>query len=145
MVAFWKLLDHSYVQSSFSLIMRHVENSTLKDTLQVNNLRIWINIRDKSLIKTSVNIMKQKSMQVPGKISVAQKSKRSLWRTLDTNIIRFTYFIHLLFLSSFFKFNIVLIGIFLDTFHHSYLPFCLLINIWYFTDLKVYPCFYTFL
>ena len=43
-VAFWKLLDHRYVQSFFSAITRHIENSILKDTLQLENLRIWINI-----------------------------------------------------------------------------------------------------
>ena len=29
-VAFWKLLDHSYVQSFFQIITRHIENSILK-------------------------------------------------------------------------------------------------------------------
>ena len=43
-VAFWKLLDHRYVQSFFSAITRHIENSILKDTLKLENLRIWINI-----------------------------------------------------------------------------------------------------
>ena len=31
-VTFWKLLDHSYVQSSIPIITRHIENSILKDT-----------------------------------------------------------------------------------------------------------------
>ena len=34
-VEFWKLLHHSYVQSSFSTITRHIEHSILKDTLQL--------------------------------------------------------------------------------------------------------------
>ena len=51
-----KVLDHSYVQSSFSRIKWHIENSIVKDTLQLNDLRTWINIRAKSFIKTSVNI-----------------------------------------------------------------------------------------
>ena len=33
------LLDHSYVQSFFWTITRHIENSILKDTLQLNNFR----------------------------------------------------------------------------------------------------------
>ena len=91
-VAFWKLLDHSYVQSSFPIIMRNIENSILKDTLQLNIFRTWINLRATSFIKTSVN-MKQKSMTVPRKRSVAQKSKRALRRTLNLSRPRFTYFI----------------------------------------------------
>ena len=91
-VTFWKLLDHSYVQSSFPIITRHIENSILKDTLQLNIYRTWINLRATSFIKTSVN-MKQKSMTVPRKRSVAQKSKRALQRTLKLNRPRFTYFI----------------------------------------------------
>ena len=49
-----KLLDHSYVQSYFSRITRHIENNILKDTLQLNNLRTWINIGAKYFIKTLV-------------------------------------------------------------------------------------------
>ena len=95
-----------------------VENSILKDTLlQLNILRTWTNIRAKSLIKTSVNIMKQKLMKVSAIRSVAQKSKCALWRTLHLSKPRFTYFIHFFFLSTLdFKFNIF----------------------WHFTDLEVY-------
>ena len=32
-VVFWKLLDHSYIQSLFSLITRHLDKSILQDTL----------------------------------------------------------------------------------------------------------------
>ena len=95
-VAFWKLLDHSYVQSSFPIITRHIENSILKDTLQLNIFRTWINLRATSFIKTSVN-MKQKSMTVPRKRSVAQKSKCALRRTLNLSRPRFTYFIRFFF------------------------------------------------
>ena len=91
-VAFWKLLDHSYVQSSFPIITRHIENSILKDTLQLNILRTWIKLRAKSFIKTSVN-MKQKSMKVPGKRSLAQISKCALRRTLHLNRQRFINFV----------------------------------------------------
>ena len=40
-------------------------NRILKDALQLNNLRTWINIRAKSSIETSGKIMKQISMKVP--------------------------------------------------------------------------------
>ena len=60
-------LTTAYIQSSFSRITSHVEKKILKDTLQLNNLRTWINIHTKYFIKTLVNIMKQKSMTVPRK------------------------------------------------------------------------------
>ena len=109
-VAFWKLLDHSPVQSSFPIITRHIENSNLKDILQFNVFRTWINLSATSFIKTLVN-MKQKSMTVPRKRSVAQKSKGALRKTLNLSRPRFTYFTRFFFLSNLvFKFNIVLIG-----------------------------------
>ena len=55
-VALWKLHDHCYVQSRFSTNTRHIDNSILKDILQFFILRIWINMRAKSFIKTSVNV-----------------------------------------------------------------------------------------
>ena len=54
-----------YAQSSFSKITSRIENNILKDTLQLNNLRTWINIRAKYFIKTLCNIMKK--VKVPGK------------------------------------------------------------------------------
>ena len=95
-LAFWKLLDHSYVQSSFQIITRHIENNILKDTLQMNIFPTWINLRATSFIKTSVN-MKQKSMTVPRKRSIAQKSKCALRRALNLSRPRFTYFIRFFF------------------------------------------------
>ena len=50
----------------------------------------------KSFIKTSVN-MKQKSMKVPGKRSVTQKSMCALRRILHLNRSRYTYFIRFFF------------------------------------------------
>ena len=94
-VAFWKLLDHSYVQCSFSIIARHIENSILKDNLQLNILRTWLSLRAKSFINTLVS-MKQKLMKVPGKRSVAQISKCALRRTLHLSRPCFTYFIRFL-------------------------------------------------
>ena len=58
-----KVAWYNYVQSSFSRIKRDIANNFLKDTLQLNNLLIWINIRARSFIKTSVNIMKQRWMK----------------------------------------------------------------------------------
>ena len=52
---------------------------------------IWINLRATSFIKTSV-IMKQKSMTMPWKRSVAQKPKCALRRTLNLSRPRFTSF-----------------------------------------------------
>ena len=95
-LAFWKLLDHSYVQSSFQIITRHIENSILKDTLQLNIFRTWINLRATSFINTSVN-MKQKLITVPRKRSVAQESKRAIRRTWNLSRPRFTYFIRFFF------------------------------------------------
>ena len=58
----WKLLDHSYARSSFSIIMRHIENSIVKDTLKLKILRTWINMRViNSFIKTWEDIVKWKS------------------------------------------------------------------------------------
>ena len=55
-VAFWKLLDHIYLQSPFSTITRHIDNRILKDTLQFYVSRTWINMRAKFLIKTVVDV-----------------------------------------------------------------------------------------
>ena len=41
---FWKLLDHSYVQSFFSIITRHINYNILKGTLLLKILRTWIKI-----------------------------------------------------------------------------------------------------
>ena len=57
-IFFRKLVDHSYIQSPFSTITRHIDNSILKRYPYI--LRTWINICAKSFIKTSVNIVKQK-------------------------------------------------------------------------------------
>ena len=39
-----KLLDHSYVQSSFATIRRHLGNGIWTETLQLKILRTWISI-----------------------------------------------------------------------------------------------------
>ena len=51
-VPFLKLLDHVYVQSSSSTIMRPVDNSILKEIVQMKILRTRIKIRSNSFIRT---------------------------------------------------------------------------------------------
>ena len=58
-VLFWKLRTYSYVQSSVSNIIRHIDNNILTDKLQLKILRTWINIRVNSFIKNSENIVKR--------------------------------------------------------------------------------------
>ena len=98
-VPFWKLLDHSYIQSSFSIMVKHIDNSILKDTLQLKILRTWIKIRSNSFIKTWVNMMKRKPTKVLRELSVAPKLEPAIQRTLQQNRWHFIYFYKLLFLS----------------------------------------------
>ena len=63
-VLFWKLLDHSYIQSSFSAITRHINNNVLKDTLQLRILRTWINIRANSFTNKNDQLHKIPSLHV---------------------------------------------------------------------------------
>ena len=59
-VAFWKLLDHCYVQSLISTITRHIDNNILKDTQQFYILWTWMNMRTKSFIKIVVNVTERR-------------------------------------------------------------------------------------
>ena len=94
----------------------------------------------KSFIKTLVTSQKRKSIRLPGKWWVPQKSMRALGRILHQNRIHAPFILCASFsLNLLFKFNIVLIGIFLNNSTTIYLLFCLLINIGYITDLEVYP------
>ena len=97
-MAFWKLLDHSYVQSSFSA-KNGIENSSLKDTLQLNILWTWIHIRAKSFIKTSANIMKQKSMNC---LKEVRCTKIQAWTSKNMHLSRsrVIYFIRFLFFQT---------------------------------------------
>ena len=61
---------------TFSTIAGHNGNSILKDTLELKILWTWIKIRDNSIIKTSVNIIKRK-------LSLAKKCDPALQRTVD--------------------------------------------------------------
>ena len=116
-MAFWRLLDHSYVQSPFFT---------------------WINMSAKSFIKTSVNVTQTRIDEGAQKKIVTQSVHLEEHCTkIET---KFHLFDALLFLTNLvFKLNIVLlIGNFFDNVNHNLL-FCLLINIWYITDLEVYP------
>ena len=97
---FWKLLDRSHVLSSFSTNYKYIDNSILKDILQLKILRTWIKTRANSFIKTRVNIMKRKSTKVPGKLSVEQRSEPAPQKTFQQSIWYFTCFYTHLFLSN---------------------------------------------
>ena len=128
-VAFWKWLDHSYIQIVPSQqLRRHIDNSILRDTLQLYILRTWINMRAKSFIKTSVNVTETKIDDGAWKKISHAKLQAWTWKNIWTKIeTTFHLFYALLFLSNLvFKFNIVLIGNFLYNFHHNlftFLPF----------------------
>ena len=112
---FFQLLDYSYVQSSFSVIKRHVDCNVLKSILQLNILRTWINIR--------ANSFNRKSTKVPRKLSVAQKSEPALWIILHQNRWQFAYFSTLLFPQTnlILKLNLALIGILHNFCHNSFI------------------------
>ena len=57
----WKLLDHSYVQSSLSTITSHIDSNILKDAWPLKILLTRM-------------IMKQILTKVPAKLSLARKS-----------------------------------------------------------------------
>ena len=101
---FRKLLNHSYVQSPFSRNTRHIDNSILKDTLSFFILRIWISMRAKSFIKTSVNVTETRIDEGTQNVHLEEYCTK-----IETI---FHLFYALLFLTNLvFKFNIALIGI----------------------------------
>ena len=142
-MGFWKLLDHSYVQIVPSQqLRRHIDNSILRDTLQLYILRTWINMRTKSFIKTSVNVTETKIDECAWKKISHAKLQAWIWKNIWTKIeVAFHLFYALLFLWNLvFKFNVVLIGNFFYNFHHNLFTFlCLFFHTWYIADLKVYP------
>ena len=78
------LLDHSYVQIvSCQKLQRHIDNSILRDTLQLYILRTWINMRTKSFIKTSVNVTETKIDEGAWKKISHAKMQRALGRTFE--------------------------------------------------------------
>ena len=94
-VAFWKLLDHSYVESPFSTNTRHIDNSILKDTLQFFILRTWINMRAKSFIKTLVNVNETRIKEGTQKVHLEEHCTK-----IET---MFHLFYAFLFLTNFFE------------------------------------------
>ena len=136
---FQKLLDHNYVQSSFSIITKHIDNSILKDTLQLKILRLWIKIHANSSIKIWVNIIKWKSTKAPWKLSPAKRYKLTLenrcTKICDISLIVICYFFSQT--NVVFKSNPALIDIF-DSFCQNLFTFSLF-EYWYFKDLKIYP------
>ena len=90
-------------------------------------LRTWINMRVKSFIKTLVNVTETRIDEGAWKKIVAQSEHlEEHFTKIETT---FHLFYALLFLTN--------LGIFFDNVNHNLL-FCLLINIWYITDLEVY-------
>ena len=118
-IPFWKLLEIIYVQSSFSTITRHIDNSTRRTPYS------WRFYRCEStyvLILSWVNIMKSKWVEVPKKLLAGQKSEPVLWRTFHQDIS----LIIILFFSQtnlVFKFNLLLIELFTPQFIYL-LIFC---------------------
>ena len=75
------VFSESFVQSSFLIITRHINNS-IRETLQ--RWRFYGSTY--ALFLTKLNIMEQKSTKVlPWRLSVAQISKPVLQRTLHQN------------------------------------------------------------
>ena len=112
-MAFWMLLDHSYVQIvSCQKLQRHIDNSILRDTLQLYILRTWINMRTKSFIKTSVNVTETKIDEGAWKNISHAELQAWTWKNILTKTeTTFHLFYALLFLWNLVcKFNIVMIG-----------------------------------
>ena len=82
------------------LYSKCIDNSILKDTLQLKILRAWIKIRANSFIKTWVNIIKRKSAKVLWKLSLAKKYDPTLQRTLHKSRWHCAYCYMLPFLSN---------------------------------------------
>ena len=104
-VLLWKVLDHSYTQSSFSTTARYIDSSIFKDSLQLKILRTWIKIRPNFFMNTWVNI-KQRSTKVSWKFSLSKKYDPALQRTLHQSRWYFTW------CSTEFEFHPVLLSLY---------------------------------
>ena len=82
---FRKFPDHNWVNVSSQQLRNNIDNSILKDILQLNVLWIWIKIHANSFIKTWVNTMKRESTNVPWKLSLEKKYDPALQGTLHRN------------------------------------------------------------
>ena len=101
-----KLLDHSYVQSSFRTNRRHFDNGIWKTPY---SWRFYGHGSSQILILFWVNIFKRKSTKVPGKLSFSQTSEPALQRTLHQDISLIIVWFFFSQKSLVFKFNLVLI------------------------------------
>ena len=115
-----------YVQSPFSTITRHIDNSILKDTLEFFILWTLINMRAKSFVKTSVNVTETRIDEGAWKKIVAQSVHLEEHCTKAEST--FHLFYEVLFLTNpvdslFFFFFFLIMST------TMYLIFCLLINI----------------
>ena len=125
-VSSWKLLDHSYVRSSFSTIIRHIDNTILKETPQLKILRTWINI---SFIVLSLRLGKASWNENQRCCLKSYKLHKNPSLHFEHNCTKIDLilpvFIWLFFSQTnlVFKFNLELIGV-LDNFCHN-LFFCL--------------------
>ena len=98
--------------------MRHIDNSILKDSLQLNVLWTWINIRVNSSIKTWKDIMKGKIEEVAWKFISYTKIRACTLNSIEPKYITLHLFLYATFSlkqNLVFKFYLVLIGI-LDNF-----------------------------
>ena len=103
------LITPMITNSPFSTITRHIDNSILKDTLQLYILRTWINMRAKSFIKTSVNVTDTGIDEDVWKNIVTQSVHLEEHCTKTETTFRLFY--RNIFLTNLvFKFSIVLIG-----------------------------------
>ena len=110
------LITPMITNSPFSTITRHIDNSILKDTLQLYILRTWINMRAKSFIKTSVNVTETRIDEGTQNVHLEEHCTK-----IETT---FHLFYALLFLTNLvFKFNIVLIGFFFFWWCQPQFPF----------------------
>ena len=66
-----KLLKHDYVQTYWSTIAIHIDNTVLKDMLLLKMLQTWINIRANFFITTWINVIKRKSAGLYSRSSIA--------------------------------------------------------------------------
>ena len=81
--------------SFFSTIPKYINNSILKDTLQLKILRTWIKISADSFIKILVNIIKRKTTKVPWKLSFAKKMRPRTTKNIASFSLKLTKFLNL--------------------------------------------------
>ena len=104
-VLFWKLLDFSFVHSSFWTITRHTDHGIWKI---LYSWRFYGHGPTYMLTLAWVNIIKWKWVKMPWKLSVAQNSEPVLWKTLHQDISLITVFFFTSQANLVFKFNLVL-------------------------------------